>query len=177
VFYGPKIDVKLLDVLGREWQCTTVQFDFNLPERFDIAYVGEDGKEHRPYMVHRALLGSMERFVGVLIEHYGGAFPLWLAPVQAVIIPIADRHVEYARRIIDDFQAAGLRVVIDDRSERMQAKIRDAQLQKIPYMLVVGDREQEAEAVAVRRRDGSDLGALPFFQLIDEMKDEVATRN
>jgi threonyl-tRNA synthetase len=177
VFYGPKIDVKLLDVLGREWQCTTVQFDFNLPERFDVAYIGEDGKEHRPYMVHRALLGSIERFVGVLIEHYGGAFPLWLAPVQAVIIPIADRHIDYARRIIDDLQAEGLRVEIDDRGERMQAKIRDAQLQKVPYMLVVGDREQEAGAVAVRRRDGSDLGALPLFQLIDQLKDEVAERN
>jgi len=177
VFYGPKIDVKLLDVLGREWQCTTVQFDFNLPERFDIAYVGEDGKEHRPYMVHRALFGSIERFVGVLIEHYAGAFPLWLAPVQAVIIPIADRHIDYARRIVDDFRAEDLRVEIDDRGERMQAKIRDAQLQKVPYMLIVGDREQEAEAVSVRRRDGSDLGALPLFQLIDQLKDEVATRS
>ncbi|MEX1252711.1 MAG: threonine--tRNA ligase [Dehalococcoidia bacterium] len=177
VFYGPKIDVKLLDVLGREWQCTTVQFDFNLPERFDIAYVGEDGKEHRPYMVHRALLGSIERFLGVLIEHYGGAFPLWLAPVQAVVIPIADRHAEYAERVVDDLRAEGLRVEMDTRGERMQAKIRDAQMQKVPYMLVVGDREQEADAVAVRQRDGSDLGALPLFQVIDRLKDEVATRS
>jgi threonyl-tRNA synthetase len=176
VFYGPKIDVKLLDVLGREWQCTTVQFDFNLPERFDVSYVGQDGHEHRPYMVHRALLGSMERFVGVLIEHYGGAFPLWLAPVQAVVIPIADRHVEYALRVADGLRAEGLRVDIDDRGERMQAKIRDAQLQKVPYMLVVGDREQEAGAVAVRQRDGADLGALPLFQVIDRLKDEVATK-
>jgi threonyl-tRNA synthetase len=177
VFYGPKIDVKLLDVLDREWQCTTVQFDFNLPERFDVAYIGEDGKEHRPYMVHRALLGSIERFFGVLIEHYGGAFPLWLAPVQAVVIPIADRHAEYAERVVDDLRAEGLRVEMDDRGERMQAKIRDAQMQKVPYMLVVGDREQEAEAVAVRQRDGSDLGALPLFQVIDRLKDEVATRS
>jgi threonyl-tRNA synthetase len=177
VFYGPKIDVKLLDVLGREWQCTTVQFDFNLPERFDVAYIGEDGKEHRPYMVHRALLGSIERFLGVLIEHYGGAFPLWLAPVQAVVIPIADRHAEYAERVVDDLRAEGLRVEMDDRGERMQAKIRDAQMQKVPYMLVVGDREEEAEAVAVRQRDGSDLGALPLFQVIDRLKDEVATRS
>jgi threonyl-tRNA synthetase len=176
VFYGPKIDVKMVDVLGREWQCTTVQFDFNLPERFDVSYIGEDGKEHRPYMVHRALLGSMERFVGVLIEHYGGAFPLWLAPVQAVVIPIADRHIEFAQRVVDDMRAEGLRVEIDARSERMQAKIRDAQLQKVPYMLVVGDREQEAEAVAVRRRDGTDLGAIPLFQLIDQLRDEVVTR-
>ncbi len=177
VFYGPKIDVKLLDVLGREWQCTTVQFDFNLPERFDIAYVGEDGKEHRPYMVHRAMLGSMERFFGVLIEHYGGAFPLWLAPVQATVIPIADRHVEYATEVADELRAAGLRVDVDDRGERMQAKIRDAQLHKVPYMLVVGDREREASAVAVRHRDGSDLGALPLFQVIDRLKDEVATKS
>jgi threonyl-tRNA synthetase len=176
VFYGPKIDVKLLDVLGREWQCTTVQFDFNLPERFDIAYIGEDGKEHRPYMVHRALFGSIERFFGVLIEHYGGAFPLWLAPVQATIIPIADRHVEYAETLIDDLKAEGLRVEIDSRSERMQAKIRDAQLQKVPYMLVVGDKEQEAGTVAVRHRDGSNLGTMPLFQMIDRMKDEVATK-
>jgi threonyl-tRNA synthetase len=176
VFYGPKIDVKMVDVLGREWQCTTVQFDFNLPERFDVSYVAEDGKEHRPYMVHRALLGSMERFFGVLIEHYAGAFPLWLAPVQAIVIPIADRHLEYAQRVVDDLRAEGLRVEIDERGERMQAKIRDAQLQKIPYMLIVGDREQEAEAVAVRHRDGSDLGALPLFQVVDRLKDEIATK-
>jgi threonyl-tRNA synthetase len=176
VFYGPKIDVKMVDVLGREWQCTTVQFDFNLPERFDVSYIGEDGKEHRPYMVHRALLGSMERFVGVLIEHYGGAFPLWLAPVQAVVIPIADRHIEFAQRVVDDMRAEGLRVEIDARSERMQAKIRDAQMQKVPYMLVVGDREQEAESVAVRQRSGEDLGALPVFQVIDRLRDEVVTR-
>ena len=177
VFYGPKIDVKLLDVLGREWQCTTVQFDFNLPERFDISYIGEDGREHKPYMVHRALLGSMERFLGVLIEHYGGAFPLWLAPVQAVVIPIADRHVEYAHRVADELRAEGLRVELDDRGERMQAKIRDAQLQKVPYMLIVGDREQEAGAVAVRQRSGEDLGALPLFQVIDRLKDEVTTKS
>ncbi len=177
VFYGPKVDVKLLDVLGREWQCTTVQFDFNLPERFDIAYIGEDGREHRPYVVHRALLGSMERFLGVLIEHYGGAFPLWLAPVQAVVIPIADRHNDYAQSVADDLRAEGLRADLDSRGERMQAKIRDAQLQKVPYMLVVGDREQEAQAVAVRQRDGSDLGAIPLVQLIDRLKDEAASKS
>ena len=176
VFYGPKIDVKLLDVLGREWQCTTVQFDFNLPERFGIAYIGEDGQEHRPYMVHRALFGSLERFLGVLIEHYAGAFPLWLAPVQATVIPIADRHIEYARRVADDLRAEDFRIEVDSRGERMQAKIRDAQMQKVPYMLVIGDREQEAGAVAVRQRDGADLGALPLFQVIDRLKDEVATK-
>ena len=176
VFYGPKIDVKMLDTLGREWQCTTIQFDFNLPERFDVTYIGEDGREHRPYMVHRALLGSMERFFGVLIEHYAGAFPLWLAPVQAKIIPIADRHIDYARKVADDLRSAGLRVEIDDRSERMQAKIRDAQLQKVPYMLVVGDREAEANAAAVRLRNGDDLKARPVEEIIARMKEEVEQR-
>ncbi len=177
VFYGPKIDVKLLDVLGREWQCTTVQFDFNLPERFGISYIGEDGREHRPYMVHRALFGSLERFLGVLIEHYGGAFPLWLAPVQATVIPIADRHVEYAQEAVDELRAEGLRVDLDARGERMQAKIRDAQLQKVPYMLVIGDKEVESKTVNVRHRDGSNLGALPLFQVIDRLKDEIANRS
>lgn len=176
VFYGPKIDVKLLDVLDREWQCTTIQFDFNLPERFDITYIGPDGAQHRPYMVHRALLGSMERFFGVLIEHYGGAFPLWLAPVQAVLIPIADRHIEAARSIASDLRAAGLRVEVDERSERMNSKIRDAQLQKVPYMLIIGDREVEAGTVSVRLRSGEDLGSMPVYQLIDRMQDEVENR-
>ena len=129
-FYGPKIDIKIKDALGRLWQCTTIQFDFNLPERFDMTYVGEDGKEHRPYMVHRALLGSLERFFGILVEHYGGAFPVWLAPVQAVLIPIADRHVEYAYGVANRLKEAGLRVEVNDSSDRMQAKIRDAQMQK-----------------------------------------------
>ena len=176
VFYGPKIDVKLLDTLGREWQCTTIQFDFNLPQRFDITYIGEDGREHRPYMVHRALLGAIERFFGVLIEHYGGAFPLWLAPVQAVVIPIADRHAEYAGKLADDLRQAGLRAEVDSRGERMQAKIRDAQLQKVPYMLVVGDREAEAGAAAVRLRSGEDLGAMKVAEIIARMQREVEER-
>jgi len=176
VFYGPKIDVKMLDTLGREWQCTTIQFDFNLPERFDVTYIGEDGREHRPYMVHRALLGSMERFFGVLIEHYAGAFPLWLAPVQAIVIPIADRHIDYARKVADQLRAAGLRVDIDERGERMQAKIRDAQLQKAPYMLVVGDREAEAGAAAVRLRSGEDLKARPLDEIIARMREEAERR-
>ena len=177
VFYGPKIDVKMLDTLGREWQCTTIQFDFNLPERFDVTYIGEDGREHRPYMVHRALLGSMERFFGVLIEHYAGAFPMWLAPVQAKLVPIADRHVDYARKVASELRAAGLRVEIDERSERMQAKIRDAQLQKVPYMLVVGDREAEANAAAVRLRSGEDLKARPIEEIIERMRKEAAERS
>ena len=176
VFYGPKIDVKMLDTLGREWQCTTIQFDFNLPERFDVTYIGEDGREHRPYMVHRALLGSMERFFGVLIEHYAGAFPLWLAPVQATVIPIADRHIDYAKKVADELRAADLRVAIDDRSERMQAKIRDAQLQKVPYMLVVGDREAEAHEAAVRLRSGEDLKARPVEEIVSRMSEEVKRR-
>jgi threonyl-tRNA synthetase len=158
VFYGPKIDVKLLDALDREWQCTTIQFDFNMPERFDLAYIGEDGQQHRPYMVHRALLGSMERFLGILIEHHAGAFPLWLAPVQAIIIPIADRHMEYARAVAQELRAQDLRIEVDDRSERMQAKIRDAQLK------------------AVRLRSGQDLGAIPVSEILRQLSEEAQRR-
>jgi threonyl-tRNA synthetase len=172
VFYGPKIDLKIGDALGREWQCTTIQFDFNLPERFDVEYVGEDGGRHRPYMVHRALLGSIERFFGVLIEHYAGAFPLWLAPVQAVVIPIADRHTDYAEQVADQLRLAELRVKVDHRTERMNAKIRDAQLQKIPFMLVVGDKEAAAGTAAVRLRSGEDLGAVTVEQIKDQMLKE-----
>ena len=168
-FYGPKIDVKIRDALGRSWQCTTVQFDFNLPQRFDLTYAGEDGHEHQPYMVHRAILGSLERFLGVLIEHYAGAFPVWLAPVQAVVIPIADRHLPYAGRVASVLRDRGLRVEVDQRGARMQAKIRDAQLMKVPYMLVVGDKEAEAEAAAVRLRDGSNLGALALAEVTERI--------
>jgi threonyl-tRNA synthetase len=171
-FYGPKIDVHIRDAIGRLWQCTTVQFDFNLPERFGLTYIGEDGREHRPYMIHRALLGSLERFMGVLIEHYGGAFPTWMAPVQAVVIPIAERHLEYARQVEDQIAGAGLRANVDDRNERMNAKIRDAQLQKAPYMLVVGDREAKAGAAAVRLRSGENLGAVPVSQVIERISSE-----
>jgi threonyl-tRNA synthetase len=176
VFYGPKIDIHVRDPIGRSWQLTTVQFDFNLSERFDLAFIGQDGREHRPYMVHRALLGSLERFLGVLIEHYAGAFPVWLAPVQVVLIPIADRHLEHARRVVSELEAAGLRVEVDERSERMQAKIRDAQLQKVPYMLVVGDKEVEAQAVAVRLRSGQDLGAMSVNAFVSRALDEVRQR-
>lgn len=175
VFYAPKIDVHLVDALGRKWQCSTIQVDFNLPERFDLSFIGEDGARHRPFMVHRALLGSLERFFGVLIEHYGGGFPAWLAPVQALVIPIADRHLDYAHEVLESLRVAGLRAKVDARNERMNAKIRDAQLQKIPYMLVVGDREAEAKAVAVRTRAGEDLKSMPVFQFIDRLRDEVAT--
>ena len=175
-FYGPKIDIHIRDAIGRLWQITTVQFDFNLPERFGLTYIGEDGKEHRPYMVHRALLGTMERFMGVLIEHYAGAFPVWLAPVQAVVIPIADRHVEYAQKVKARLEASNVRVDVDDGNDRMNAKIRNAQLQKIPYMLVVGDREIEASAAAVRLRSGNDLGALPVDEIVARIAGEVETK-
>jgi len=172
-FYGPKIDLKLCDSLGREWQLTTIQFDFTLPERFDLAYVGEDGQEHRPYVIHRALVGSMERFMGVLIEHHAGAFPVWLSPVQAIVIPIADRHVDYADEVAETLRGAGYRVEVDSRSERMNAKIRDAQLQKIPYMLVVGDREAEAGAVSVRLRSEENLGAMPVEELLTKIQADI----
>ncbi len=175
-FYGPKIDIHIRDAIGRLWQITTVQFDFNLPERFGLTYIGEDGKEHRPYMVHRALLGTMERFMGVLIEHYAGAFPLWLAPVQAVVIPIADRHVDYAQELQSRLEASNVRVDVDDGNDRMNAKIRNAQLQKIPYMLVIGDREIEAGAAAVRLRSGDDLGAVPVDEIVARITAEVEAK-
>jgi len=175
-FYGPKIDIHIRDAIGRMWQCTTVQFDFNLPERFDLSYIGEDGKEHRPYMVHRALLGSLERFMGVLIEHYGGAFPTWLAPVQAEIIPIAERHNEYARKVGQTLTEAGIRTHVDERNERMNAKVRAAQMQKIPYMLVVGDREADDEAASVRLRSGENLGAMPVSEIVEKITAEDAAR-
>jgi threonyl-tRNA synthetase len=174
-FYGPKIDVQIKDALGRAWQCSTIQFDFNMPERFGVAFIGEDGREHRPYMVHRALLGSMERFFGALIEHYAGAFPVWLAPVQATLIPIADRHVAYCEEVAQRLREAGLRVEVDSRGERMQSKIRDAQLQKVPYMLIAGDRDLAAGAVSVRLRSGEDLGAVPVDQVIERIKGEAVT--
>ena len=175
-FYGPKIDIKVKDALGREWQTSTIQFDFNLPARFEMTYIGEDGLEHEPYVVHRALLGSLERFFGTLIEHYGGAFPAWLAPLQVVLVPIADRHSEYAHEVAAQLREAGLRVEVNDSSDRMQAKIRDAQLQKVPYMLVMGDREVEAGAVAVRLRNGEDLGAQPVPDFIAMAQAAIAEK-
>jgi threonyl-tRNA synthetase len=175
-FYGPKIDLKLKDALGREWQLSTIQFDFNLPERFDLNYIGEDGLQHRPYMIHRALLGSMERFFGTLIEHYAGAFPVWLSPVQARVIPIADRHVAYAQQVAEQLKAAGIRVEVDSTPERMQAKIRDAQLQKIPYMLIVGDKEAATGTVAVRLRTEENLGPKPLAEFIARAQEAIRTR-
>ncbi len=175
-FYGPKIDLKVKDAIGREWQLSTNQFDFNEPNRFDLTYIGEDGQPHRPYMVHRALMGSMERFFGILIEHYGGAFPVWLAPMQAMLIPIADRHVDYAREVVAKLKAQGIRAAIDDRGERMNAKIRDAQNQKIPYMLVVGDQEMESGKVALRMRSGENPGAMALEAFIEKAKADIASK-
>ncbi|MBM3946388.1 MAG: threonine--tRNA ligase [SAR202 cluster bacterium] len=172
-FYGPKIDFFVADALGREWQLGTIQLDYNLPIRFDLEYIAADGTRQRPAVLHRALLGSLERFLGVAIEHFGGAFPVWLAPVQAVVIPIAERHVAYAQSVRDTLHGAGLRVEVDIRNERMQAKIRDAQLQKVPYMLVAGDREANANAVAVRLRSGEDRGAMTVDQVRELIQADV----
>jgi threonyl-tRNA synthetase len=175
-FYGPKIDVKLVDAIGRPWQLTTVQFDFNLPRRFDLQYVGEDGSRHQPLMVHRALWGSIERFFGVLIEHYAGAFPAWLAPVQASVLPLSEKTIEYAQKVTKQLKDAGIRVHLDDRNEKLQAKIRDAQLQKIPYMLVLGGKEAEAGTVSVRHRTKGDLGPRPLEQFLSDLRQEIETR-
>jgi threonyl-tRNA synthetase len=174
-FYGPKIDVKLVDAIGRKWQLSTVQFDFTLPRRFELEYIAEDGKAHRPLMVHRALYGSVERFFGILVEHYAGAFPVWLAPVQAVILPITDRQLEYAKALEKRLAEAGLRVHVDDRKEKVNLKIREAQLQKVPFMLVVGDREAQDGTISVRNRKHGDQGVKPvdeFLQTIQKLIDE-----
>lgn len=176
-FYGPKIDVKLVDVLGRLWQLSTVQFDFNLPARFELEYVGEDGERHQPVMVHRALFGSVERFFGVLIEHYAGAFPLWLAPVQIGLVPISERHAAYAEKVAKELQAAGLRVEVDARNEKMNAKIRDLANQKTPYILVFGDKEEAAGTVSVRTRGKGDQGSIPLADFIAKCKSLVATQS
>ena len=176
-FYGPKIDVRLVDAIGRPWQLTTVQFDFNLPRRFHLEYVGEDGSRHQPLMVHRALWGSVERFFGVLIEHYAGAFPAWLAPVQVSVLPVSGKFEEYAKKITQQLKDAGFRVHHDDRNEKLQAKIRDAQLQKVPYMLVLGGKEAEAGTVAVRHRAKGDLGPRPLEQFVADLRQEVDSRS
>jgi threonyl-tRNA synthetase len=176
-FYGPKIDVKLVDVLGRLWQLSTVQFDFNLPARFELEYVGEDGERHQPVMVHRALFGSVERFFGVLIEHYAGAFPLWLAPIQAGLVPISERHHDYAKKVEAELKAAGLRVEVDDRNEKMNGKIRDFANQKTPYILVFGDKEESAGSVSVRTRAKGDQGSVPLADFIAKCKELVASQS
>jgi threonyl-tRNA synthetase len=175
-FYGPKIDFDITDAIGRKWQCATIQLDYQMPERFDLKYVGADNAEHRPVVIHRAIFGSFERFIALLIENYAGAFPLWLAPVQVVVLPIADRHAEYAAQVRARLAAAGLRVEVDDRQEKIGYKIREAQLQKIPYMLVAGDREMAEGTIAVRSRSGGDLGARPIDAFVVLALEEIAAR-
>jgi threonyl-tRNA synthetase len=175
-FYGPKIDFDITDAIGRKWQCGTIQLDYVAPERFDLKYVGADNTEHRPVVIHRAIFGSFERFIAILIEHFAGAFPLWLSPVQAIVLPIADRHQDYAREVLETAKKAGLRAELDDRQEKVNYKIREAQLQKIPYMLVVGDREAAERAVAVRSRAKGDLGARPLDQFVTDALAEARSK-
>lgn len=176
-FYGPSLDIHVKDALGRLWQCTTVQIDFNNPERFDLEYVGADGERHRPLIIHRALIGSFERFIGVLTEHYAGAFPVWLAPVQVIVLPIADRHAEFAEQVANGLREAGVRVEVDARREKVNAKIRDAQLLKIPYMLVIGDKEIESNTVSVRLRTGENLGPRPIAEFTAMAVDVIRARS
>ncbi|HQE65040.1 MAG TPA: threonine--tRNA ligase, partial [Candidatus Saccharicenans sp.] len=177
VFYGPKIDIKIKDAIGRLWQCTTVQLDFNLSERFDLTYVGEDGNFHRPFMVHRALLGSLERFFGVLIEHYMGNFPLWLAPVQMIILPIADRHEAYAREIQSRLVAEGLRAKIDESREKIGKKIRQAEMEKIPLMAIVGDKEMNGGSLSLRIHGQGDLGEMKIDTLLPRLKQLIQEKS
>lgn len=173
VFYGPKIDVKIQDALGRSWQCSTVQIDFNNPERFGLTYVGDDGKTHQPIMIHRALLGSIERFFGILLEHFGGAFPAWLAPVQVTVLPISEKHQGYAQEVEKNLRLEGCRVVLDLRNEKIGLKIREAEKAKIPFMIVVGDREAEAKMVAVRQRNGKNLGTMPIIDMVTLIREDM----
>ena len=175
-FYGPKIDIFIPDAIGRDWQLGTVQLDFSLPERFDLEYAAEDGTRQRPVVVHRAMYGSLERFLGVLIEHHAGALPLWMSPVQAVLVPIADRHIDFCYEVLTELKNVGIRARVDDSNDRMNAKIRQAQLQKVPYMLVAGDREIEGGAVAVRTRTGDDLGAIVVADVVEKLRTEIAER-
>ncbi|MCL5056832.1 MAG: threonine--tRNA ligase [Actinobacteria bacterium] len=175
-FYGPKIDFHLEDCLGRTWQCGTIQLDFQMPEKFDLTYVGEDGQKHRPVMIHRVVFGSIERFIGILTEHFAGAFPVWLAPVQARVLPITGRHVEYAQKVMERLDGEDIRVELDDRNEKVNYKIREAQGQKIPYMLVLGDREAENGTVAVRHRTAGDIGSMGLEEFVARIKDEIKTK-
>ena len=172
-FYGPKIDLSIKDALKRTWQCTTIQVDFNLPQRFDLNFVGPDGKFYRPIMIHRAIFGSLERFFGILIEHYGGAFPLWLSPVQLVILPITDAQLEFAQKLKEQLQQQNLRVKVDERNEKINAKIRDAEVEKIPYMFIIGKKEIENKKVSVRRHGKGDLGVFDLDEIIKKVQKEI----
>ncbi|NTW05797.1 MAG: threonine--tRNA ligase [Peptococcaceae bacterium] len=175
-FYGPKIDFKLEDCLGRTWQCGTIQLDFQMPEKFDLSYIGEDGQKHQPVMIHRVVFGSMERFIGILIEHFGGALPVWLAPVQVKVLPITSRHTEYAHKVVEALKNAGIRVEIDDRNEKVNYKIREAQGQKVPYMLVLGDREVENASMSVRHRSEGDMGSMMADAFINKVNEEISSK-
>ena len=175
-FYGPKLDFHLTDCLGRTWQCGTIQLDFQLPERFELEYVGADGEKHRPIMIHRVVFGSIERFIGILTEHFAGAFPTWLAPVQVKLLPIADRHIDYLNTVKAKLEAAGIRCEVDDRSEKIGFKIRSAQMEKVPYMLVAGDKDIEAGTVSVRSRKDGDVGASSLENFIARITEEIATK-
>jgi threonyl-tRNA synthetase len=169
IFYGPKIDIKIKDALNRDWQMSTIQFDFNLPERFDMNYIGEDGKEHRPFMIHRALLGSIERFFGVLIEHFAGEFPLWLAPVQVAVFTISDSQKDYAKEIHKELVNANIRVLLDERNEKIGYKIREAETKKIPYMIILGDKEKENRNISLRQHRKGDLGNFELKEFIKKV--------
>ena len=175
-FYGPKIDYHLEDSLGRTWQCGTIQLDFQMPEKFDMTYIGEDGEKHRPVMVHRAILGSMERFIGILTEHFAGAFPIWLSPVQTIILPITDDQADYAREIAQKLKKAGVRAEVDYRNEKIGYKIREAQMQKIPYMLVVGKKEVESQTVSVRDRKEGDVGIKTIDEILAQIVEEIQNK-
>jgi threonyl-tRNA synthetase len=175
-FYGPKIDMHMTDSLGRSWQLGTCQLDYNMPERFGLTYTGADNAEHTPVMIHRALMGSYERFIGILLEHFAGELPVWLAPVQAIVLPIADRHLDYAQRLAGELRTGGRRIEVDDRTESVGRKIREAELRKIPFMLVVGDREQEAGEVALREHGRGDAGSLPASAFAERLRELVENR-
>lgn len=175
-FYGPKIDFHVRDSIGRTWQCATIQLDFLMPERFDLNYTGSDNAEHKPVMIHRVIYGSLERFIGILIEHYAGAFPTWIAPVQVIVLPISEKHIEYARKIRKQFEDFEIRTEVDERSQKISYKIREAQLKKVPYMLIVGNREMEANSIAVRMRSGKDLGSMKTYEFIEKISEEIKKR-
>jgi len=176
-FYGPKLDFHLADSLGRTWQCGTIQLDMQLPERFELEYIGDDGKKHRPAMIHRVVFGSIERFIGVITEHFAGAFPLWLAPVQAIILPVTDRAGEYASGIAERLEKSGFRVEVDNRTEKLGYKIREAQQKKIPYMVIVGDKDMENQTVSIRHRAGEDLGAIKYEEFEELLIKERALKS
>jgi len=175
-FYGPKLDFHLEDCIGRTWQCGTIQLDFQLPERFELEYIGADGEKHRPIMIHRVVFGSIERFIGILIENFAGAFPVWLAPVQAKILPISEKYYEYAEQTADILRKSGIKVEVDDRAEKIGYKIRSAQLEKIPYMLIVGEKEQEEKTVSVRSRKEGDMGSMVLSDFISQIQKEIETK-